>query len=108
MRVVAMLACPSHSCTLAMSAWWSRALVAAVARSEGGDLETELRGIGPDERIDAVWRDGFVEPAVAVVADRPEQGAVLVRAIPGGLEVIVNEGVSARVQRQIACLLALA
>jgi len=27
------LAWPSHSCTLAMSAWWSRALVAAVARS---------------------------------------------------------------------------
>src|SRR5712692_225480 len=33
MRVVAMLAWPSHSCTLAMSAWWSSALVAAVARS---------------------------------------------------------------------------
>ncbi len=29
-----MLACPSHSCTLAMSASWSSALVAAVARSE--------------------------------------------------------------------------
>jgi hypothetical protein len=32
MRVVAMLARPSHSCNLAMSAWCSSALVAAVAR----------------------------------------------------------------------------
>src|SRR5262249_14250362 len=33
-RVVEMSACPSHSCTLAISAPWAKALVAAVARSE--------------------------------------------------------------------------
>jgi hypothetical protein len=74
----------------------------------GADPEAELRGISPDEQINAIRRDGFVEPAVAVVADRPEQGAVFVSAMSGELEVIVYERVGARVQRQIACLLALA
>jgi hypothetical protein len=48
MRVVAMLACPSHSCTLAMSASCSSALV-DVAERQGAQLRTaqtmaKLRG----------------------------------------------------------------
>jgi hypothetical protein len=43
----------------------------------------------------------------AVVADRPEQRAVLVRAVAGGLKVFVNEGLGARMQRQIPRLTAL-
>jgi hypothetical protein len=38
--------------------------------------------------------------------DRPEESAVIVRAVAGGLEVIVNEFVCARMQRQIPRLLA--
>jgi hypothetical protein len=41
-----MFACPSHSCTLAISAWWSSALVAAVARSECFLLRLLLLGLG--------------------------------------------------------------
>jgi hypothetical protein len=72
------------------------------------DLEPELCGIGPDEGINAVRRDGFVELAIAPVADRAEQGAVLVGAVAGGLEVIVNESVGARVEGQIPGLVTLA
>jgi hypothetical protein len=57
----------------------------------GADVEAELRGIGRDERVNAIRRDGFVEPTAAVVADRPKEGAGLLSTMPGGLEVIVNE-----------------
>ena len=39
------------------------------------DLEPELRRVGAHQLIDAVRRDRLVEPAGAVVADRPEQRA---------------------------------
>jgi hypothetical protein len=47
-------------------------------------------------------------PAGAVVPDRPEQRAVIVPAVAGRLEVIVDQFVGAWVQRQIPRLLALA
>ena len=50
----------------------------------------------------------LVEAAGAVVADRPEQRAVLVLAVAGGLEVVVDQRVGAGMQRQIARLLAFA
>ena len=72
------------------------------------DLETELRRIGAHQLVDAVRRDRLVEPAGAVVADRPEQRAVFVGAVAGGVEVIVDERVGAGMQRQIPRLAAFA
>ena len=104
-----MLAWPSHSCTLAMSAWWSSALVAAVARSAWAPIsKPSCRRISPHQLVDPVGRQRLVEAAGAVVADRPEQRAVLVLAVPGGVEVIVDQRVGAGMQRQIPRLLALA
>ena len=51
--------------------------------------------------------DAF-QPPGAVVADRPEQRAGLVEAVPGGVEVVVDQPMGAGVQRQIARLAALA
>ena len=65
--------------------------MAAVAQRMGAALEPELRGISPDERINAIRRESFVEPAAAIVTDWAEQGAVLVRVVAGGLEVIVDQ-----------------
>ena len=72
------------------------------------DLEPELRRVGPHQLVDAVRRDRPFEPAGAVVADRPEQRAVFVGAVPGGGEVVVDERVGAGMQRQIARLAAFA
>ena len=72
------------------------------------DLEPELRRVGPHQPVNAVRRDRPFKPARAVVSDRPEQRAVLVEAVPGGVEIVVNQSVCARMQRQIARLAALA
>jgi hypothetical protein len=54
------------------------------------DLETEIRGIFPHQLVDAVGRERLLELAGAVVADRAEQRAALVLAMPGGLEWFAN------------------
>jgi hypothetical protein len=82
--------------------------VAAVARSAWAPISKPRRGIPPHQFVDAVGRQRPVEMAGAVVLERPEQRAVLVLAMPSGVQVIVDQLVGARVQRQIAGLLALA
>ena len=62
----------------------------------GADLEAELGRIPPHQLVDAIGSERLLELAGAVVADRPEQRAVLVLAVPGGLEVIVDQLVGAR------------
>src|ERR1700730_9059769 len=42
-------------------------------------------------RLWRLRRESFVEPAAAIVTDWAEQGAVLVRVVAGGLEVIVDQ-----------------
>ena len=91
-----------------MSAWWSSALVAAVARSACAPISKPSPRIPPDQLVDPVGRQRLIEPAGAVVPDRAEQRAVLVRAVASGLEVIVDQPVGARMQRQIPGFLALA
>jgi len=44
----------------------------------------------------------------AIVFDRPEQRAVVVFAVAGGVEVVVDQRVGAGVQREIADLVAFA
>ena len=50
-RVVAMFACPGHSCTLAMSAWWSSALVAAVARNPWAPISKPSNARAPGDAV---------------------------------------------------------
>jgi hypothetical protein len=54
------------------------------------DLEAELRGISPHQLVDHVGIERFFEPAGAVIPDRPEQRSVLVRAVAGRLEIVVD------------------
>jgi hypothetical protein len=49
-----------------------------------------------------------LEGLAAVAIDRPEQGAVVVFAVAGGVEVIVDQCVGPGMQRQKPRLLALA
>ena len=63
------------------------------------DFEPKLRRIAPHQLVDAIRRDRVFQPTRAVVADRPEQRAALVRAVAGGVEILVDERVRARVQR---------
>src|SRR3954470_1856395 len=105
MRVVAMFAWPSHSWTLAMSAWWSNALVAAVARSAWAPMSNPSSA---EYAFTSVGRERALEGLAAVVFDRPEQGAVLVLAVAGGFEVIVDQRVGPGMQRQKPRLFALA
>ena len=72
------------------------------------DLEPKRGGIGPHQLVDAVRRDGAFGLSGAVVADGAEQRAVLVSAVSGGIEVLVDERVGAGMQRQIPRLAALA
>ena len=72
------------------------------------DLEAERGRIGAHQPVDAVRRDRAVELAGAVVADRAEQRAGIVLAVPGRIEIIVNERMGAGMQRQIARLAAFA
>jgi hypothetical protein len=55
------------------------------------DLEPELRGIGPHQFVDAVGRNRHVEAACAVVADRPEQCAIFVLAMLGGVDIFMDQ-----------------
>jgi hypothetical protein len=57
--------------------------------------------------VDHVGIERLFELAGAVVPDRPEQRAIVVGTVAGGLEVIVDQFVGSRVQRRIPCLLAL-
>src|SRR5271165_2283039 len=52
------------------------------------DLEAELRRIAPHQAIDAVGGDRALQPSGAVVADRPEQRAVVIEAVAGGVEIV--------------------
>jgi hypothetical protein len=52
-----------------------------------------------DQLVNHVWIERLIEAAGAVVADRPEQRAVLVFAVPGGLKVVMDQRVGARMQR---------
>src|SRR5271167_2785173 len=72
------------------------------------NLESQLSGVGAHQLVNAVWRDRLIKPAGGVVADRPEQRAAVVAAVPGRVEIFVNEGVRAWMQRQIAVLAAFA
>src|ERR1700693_934390 len=98
----------------------------------GADLEPQLCRIRFDELVDCVRRERALEgrrsfpqlrmrrgraiarrlrlfmPLAAVVFDRPEQRAVLVVAVTGGVEVIVDQRVGPGMQRQKPRLLALA
>ena len=64
------------------------------------DLETERSRVGAHQPVDAVGRDRPVQLAGAVVAQRAEQRAGIVRAVPGRLNIFVNGGVGAGMQRQ--------
>ena len=72
------------------------------------DQEPQFSGIAAHQAIDPVGRDRGFEPSGAVVADRPEQCAGLVETVPGGVEIVVDQTVRARVQRHVARLTAFA
>jgi len=79
-------------------------------RAEGvrADRKPELRRVGPHELVNAVGRDRLIEPPGRVVANGPEQRAAVILAVAGRLEIFVDQGVRARMQRQIARLAAFA
>ena len=72
------------------------------------DLEPEQRRIGPHQPINTVAGDCLLKPSGAVVADCAEQRTAFIGAVPGGIKVIVDQRVGARMQRQIPRLAALA
>src|SRR3954447_19379078 len=72
------------------------------------NLEAERGRVGAYQSVDAIGRDRPVQLAGAIVAHRPEQRAGIVLAVPGRLEIFVNERMSAGMQRQITHLAAFA
>ena len=107
MRVVLMLACPSHFCTLAMSAPLSRALVAAVARSECTPtpcrFDAGLPGVVPDDAlIHALGVQGLLECPRPVVLDGPKERPSTVAGVPGRLEVRADQPQGYGRRRQVA------
>jgi hypothetical protein len=62
----------------------------------GANLEAEIGRIAAHDLVDGIGRKRLLEAAGTVVLARTEQGAALVRAVPGGLKVIVDELVRAR------------
>ena len=83
--------------------------MAAVARSACAPISNpSCARIGAHQLVDPVRGDRVVELAGAVVAHRAEQRAVFIVAVPGGIEVIVNECLGAGMQWQIARLAAFA
>jgi len=72
------------------------------------DFKPQLRRIGPHHSVDAIGGDRLFELAGAVVPDRPEQRAVVVGAVSGRIEVVIDEAVGAGMQREIPRLAALA
>ncbi len=74
----------------------------------GADFEPERGRIAAHQPVDGVGCQGLIEPAGAIVADRSEEGAAVVAAVPGDLEVVMDQRVGSRVQPEIARLFALA
>src|SRR6266850_4829886 len=80
------------------------------AQRMGADLEAELCRICLYQLVDRVGRERLLEGLglAAVVFNRSEQRAVVVFAVAGGVEVIVDERVGPGMQRQKPHFLALA
>jgi hypothetical protein len=72
------------------------------------DLEPQFGRIISHQLVNTICRDRIHEPSGAIITDRPEQRAILIGAVSGGVEVVVNERRGARMQRQIPCLAAFA
>jgi len=72
------------------------------------DFKPQPRGIGSYEQIYAVGCERALEGLAAVVFHRAEQRAVLIEGVAGCIEIVVNESVGARMEREISRLLALA
>src|ERR1700730_6215388 len=83
--------------------WWRPAPAAHGRQSRSRDQLSSAHDL-----VDGIGREGFLEAAGAVVLERTKEGAVLVPPTPGDLEVIMDQFVGARVQRQIPGFLALA
>ena len=64
--------------------------------------DTELLRIAADELVDPISGERPAELAGAVVADRTEEGAGFVERMAGGLEVIGEQLLGARLQRDEA------
>ena len=77
-------------------------------QSMRADLETQRRRIGPYQLVNPVWRDRTIELAGGVVLHRPEQRTIFIGAVPGGVEIIVDEAIGAGMQRHVARLAAFA
>ena len=80
--------------------------MAAVARSACAPIKTPTPRIAPHQAIYAVRGDRVLHSAGAVVADG--RNSAPVAAVPGDVEIVVDQSMSARMQRQIAGLAALA
>src|SRR5262249_7999192 len=73
------------------------------------DFEPQPRGVGSHEQIYAVRCERALEGLAAVVFDWAEQRAVvLIEGVAGCIEIVVNESIGARMEREISRLLALA
>ncbi len=68
------------------------------------DLKAELRRVAPHQPIDAIGGDRPFKASRAVVAHRPKQRSCLIGAVPGCLEIVVDQPIGARMQRHIARL----
>ena len=79
-------------------------------RAQGmrANQKPQLPRIAPHQAIDAVGGDRPFELSGTIVANRPEQRAAVIEAVPGGVEVIVDQSIRAGMQWQIARLAALA
>ena len=72
------------------------------------DLEPKLRRVESHELVNTIGGDRRVEPPGGVVFHRPEQRAVVIGPVTSRLEIIVDQPVGPRMQRQIARLAAFA
>lgn len=103
--MVAILACRSHSWTLAISASCSRAVVeAGSAQCLGADFEAARQSITAHKFVDGVRIDGVIQPSGAVVADWPEQRALRVGGLAAVVEVVVEQCLRAGVQGYVSSL----
>jgi hypothetical protein len=85
MRVVAMLAWPSHSCTL-VGLMVERIGGGRRAQRMGADLEPQFCRMRLYQLVDRVGRERVLEGLAAVVFNRLEQRAALVSAVASGVE----------------------
>ena len=60
------------------------------AQRVGADLQAQCQSVTADEFVDAVWGDGVIELAGAVVADGSEQRAFGVGGVAGFVKVVVE------------------